>query len=235
MKRQWGYLGPLLTFLFLPATVVVVTEFFKNRLIWLFRTVDFFDLVISAPIYMISATLLLRTLTVEKYRIWLVLTFMVLIYGHAMHVTANAIATYSFEIRDYQAIFPEDSKTLLFYLDEILSHQLFFTGLFGFLNTILIADIRNLVHQPTVKIPLWLMSFLGLSYGAGLCLALIEGQQIFWGMILVLTTGVVLINQLRSGEQSLIGMISRSHLTQFMIPLLLVVLLGLIGSIFELM
>jgi len=118
-----------------PIVLVVVTEVNKTVLIWHIRIVDFIDLVVQAPFFLIVLYLLYRLFLDDMPDPWFGFAAMafgcLFLYGHAMHVTANAINTYSTEINDYLNIIPSDTYALIFFFDERLGHLLIYTGLFS--------------------------------------------------------------------------------------------------------
>lgn len=123
---------------FFPMIITVITELNKKFLIWHIRIVDFVDLVVMAPFYGIILYRL-TSLLLDKYHArshTLSIIFLVtMLYGHSMHMTANAINTFSTEINNYRQVLPEDVYSLIFFFDEILGHWILYIGLFGLFAT----------------------------------------------------------------------------------------------------
>lgn len=168
--------------LFISTQVIVVSISFLYRhiLVWNFRLIDFVDLVVLGPFYLIMFVLIGKSLVIPETPRIRSLTFLYLFFffeGHAMHLTANAIDTFAFEVNDYQI--PNDLRNLIHFLDEILGHALFFLGLFGLFQIVLISE-------PSLEGPLELGEMLfngliGVIYGISLTIAVIEAQYfIYW-------------------------------------------------------
>ena len=117
-----------------PASVALITELNKRTLIRHMRIVDFADLVLVAPmlilLFLAITQLVIARKSTPAYWATLLLSIL-MIYGHSMHVTANAINTYSTEIQNYRSIIPEDTYGLIYFFDEMLGHWLLYIGLFG--------------------------------------------------------------------------------------------------------
>jgi hypothetical protein len=130
-----------------PLVVSAVTELNSHVLVWHFRLVDFVDLVVLAPFYLILMLAVHRMVmrTARGLLPWIALGLVGLfLYGHAMHLTANAINTYSTEVHDYIGIIPADTYELIYFLDEDLGHWLLYAGLFGLLGTWTVSsDVRG--------------------------------------------------------------------------------------------
>lgn len=119
----------------IPPLIVTATEMNKTILVGYVRIVDFVDLVVMAP-FIFTITLGVHSAIYSQKPVskdaWLSLVLIgFLLYGHAMHLTANSINTYSTEIKDYRNLIPEDSYALIYFLDEQLGHWLLYLGLFG--------------------------------------------------------------------------------------------------------
>jgi hypothetical protein len=114
--------------------VILLVEANKTVLVGSLRLVDLVDMAVLAPFYLavllgLHAAIFAGRL--ETRPAWLSLGLVsACLYGHAMHLTANAIDTYSFEVRAYRAVIPPDVAGLVHFLDEDLGHWLFYGGLF---------------------------------------------------------------------------------------------------------
>ena len=85
--------------------------------------------------------------------------------------TANAINTYSTEINNYRNLLPDDVYSLIYFFDEILVHLILYTGIFGLIGLLTIEN--------TIKETKYLaMAVLGLLFGLGLSVTIIESSQV---------------------------------------------------------
>jgi hypothetical protein len=125
-------------FTVVPILIIAITEANKRFLIGYMRIVDFADLTITAPFFLLTMLAILATIYSgeQPNRLFWVSLFLIgiFLYGHSMHMTANAINTYSTEIQNYRAIIPNDTYSLIYFLDEDLGHWLLYFGLFGILG-----------------------------------------------------------------------------------------------------
>lgn len=163
-----------------PVIVVLVTEKHKTFLIWRIRIVDFADLILLAPFYLIVLYRLHREFAVgragsREVFLSFALTGLFL-YGHAMHVTANAVNTYSTEIHDYISRIPSDSYELLFFFDEKLGHVLLFSALFSLLGLWMWLEHRHPGESLSRRLVVG-VSGAGLLHGVSMAIALIESTQ----------------------------------------------------------
>ena len=185
-----------------PSIVFLVAELNKTFLIWHIRIVDFVDLVIIGPFYLVMMILIYgsvnlgeglserqRTESSRERVIGFVLA-MLFFEGHAMHLTANAIDTFSFEINDYKNIIPQDTRELIHFLDEFLGHLLLFIGLMGLIALLLWIEAarvsenaRELTQSENV-----LCYVLGIIYGVSMTIGAIEASYFigFWNVYAIL-------------------------------------------------
>jgi hypothetical protein len=81
-----------------PLSVTIITELNKTVLVWHMRIVDFTDLVLLAPFYLINLIAIHKVVFNNKNSHLSFLSFGligIIMYGHAMHLTGNTINTYS--------------------------------------------------------------------------------------------------------------------------------------------
>lgn len=174
----------LWVFVLLPILAVVIGEAFKTRLIWYFRLVEIIDLLFLSPFYLVM--LLFFTLTIfsgqrpgKLFPVALGLMGLTL-YGQAMHLTGNAINTFSTEIRHYLQQIPSDMYQLIYFLDENLGHWIFYAGMFGSLGVWMVAERpESALPGPVGKTPTLAGAFFGLSYAV----AVIESSQAWLGFL----------------------------------------------------
>jgi hypothetical protein len=172
-----------------PPIITAVTELNKRVLIWHFRIVDFIDLTLLAPFFCVLLFFLHRNIFSEQgisNWSWISLGFIAMfLYGHAMHLTANSISTFSIEIRNYGEVIPKDSYELIYFLDEILGHWLVYIGLFGAI-AVWTAKSKS---QTTSFLPNFICgSLFGLAYS----ISIIESTLVWVGLLIfiVLITSI---------------------------------------------
>jgi hypothetical protein len=169
-------------FVIIPVLAVVFGEELKTRLIWRFRVVDFIDLVFLSPFISIMLIYFNQQVFFEQKerKLYLVaLGLMVLtLYGQAMHLTANAINTYSTEINHYQDQIPVDTYQLIYFLDEDLGHWLFYIGLIGSFGIWMVADSQD---TGNIQRRVWYGTLPGALLGMSYSVSIIESSQPWLG------------------------------------------------------
>jgi len=165
---------------FVPFIVGLSTELNKTALVWHIRIVDFLDLVLMAPFYILLLMKIRGYILSQNQPPFVGFVSFVLsgtfIYGHAMHMTANAIDTYSFEIRNYRAVVPQDMYELIHFLDEQLGHYLIFVSLIMLFLLYSYAEVigKKIVDQSkSSKTLLYCSAFV---FGLQLTVSAIEAQ-----------------------------------------------------------
>ncbi len=163
-----------------PPIVVIITELNKKRLVWNFRVVDFVDLALMAPFYLVILLTINVTLFKDRdhgFLFWLA-TGMIgaFMYGHAMHLTGNAINTFATEVHDYRAGIPDDLYSLIYFLDEDLGHWIIFGSLFILLG---IWGISEYYPVPFV----WTDILVGILFGITYAIAIVESSQPWLGFV----------------------------------------------------
>ena len=167
--------------IFVLTQVVVVLFSFLNRqiLLWHFRLIDFVDLVFLGPFYLVMFILIGKSLVIpESPKIRGVTYFFLFSFfeGHAMHLTANAIDTFAFEVNNYQI--PNDLRNLIHFLDEILGHALFFIGLFGLFHIVFAFEPNH--AKSLERNDLLFTRLIGVVYGMSLTIAVIEARYFIY-------------------------------------------------------
>ncbi|RMG37359.1 MAG: hypothetical protein D6732_06805, partial [Methanobacteriota archaeon] len=168
-----------MVFVWIQVTVVGLTFFNRHILIWNFRLIDFVDLVFLGPFFLFMFILMANSMEdpiPQKLRILSYIFFFLFFEGHSMHMTANAIDTFAFEVHDYAI--PSDLRALIHFLDEILGHALFFMGLFGLFQLMLKCETP--LSYMTNKTEKALLLSTGFLYGIGLTIAIIEATYFIW-------------------------------------------------------
>jgi hypothetical protein len=167
-------------FTLVPIATIVAVELNKRVLIWHFRLVDFIDLVVLAPFYLIALYNLHRTIKPKGiYNHLSIAGIATFLYGHAMHVTGNAINTFITEVHHYRNLIPDDSYELIYFLDENLSHYIIFIALFALLIIWCVAETR----MESTRL-LWPATALGVVEGIVQTIAMIEGSKPFLPFII---------------------------------------------------
>lgn len=176
-----------------PSLIGVLTEINKTHLVWYIRVVDFCDLAATAPFYLASLISLhgLVVTRERRFAYWLGFALIgIFMYGHAMHLTANAVNTYSTEIRDYTSVIPSDSYALLYFFDEDLGHWLFFGAYYALLGLWLWEDRLVGITQFQTVLP-------GILLGIALGIAVVESSHPWLGVSAsVLLIGLALLRSL---------------------------------------
>jgi hypothetical protein len=186
-KRPSLKLLILLTLLTIfPPVISLITELNKTHLIWRIRIVDFLDLIVLAPFYIVTFFLLQLQFIPEDSRLlkkFISFSFIItFLYGHAMHMTANAINTYGTEIHNYLSEIPSDLYSLIYFFDENLGHWIMFVSLFvlfGFWSQI--EKPFQSSHDAGRQIT-WMVT-IGVLEGIFLGVAMIEGSQPILGYV----------------------------------------------------
>ena len=206
-----------------PATAVILTHLNKRLLVGYMRVVDFVDLVVTAPFFLF-VLLALHAAVFEQHKDsawrWVSLAFIgICLYGHAMHVTANAINTYSTEIQDYKRIIPADSYALIYFLDEDLGHWLFYLGLFGVLG---IWAAQN----PLRDEKFWSTLLSGGLFGLFYAVALIESSQPWIGPLIAIWLLGCAYSWSRSAHATLLQAWKANPLLRFVAAIAVFLLVG---------
>jgi hypothetical protein len=147
-------------------------------------------------------------------------------YGNAMHVTANAINTFSTEIRNYGAIIPADAYALVYFLDETLSHWIVFLARFGLFACLLELEVGAAVEADLTRSP-WPGLALGALYGVWQAIVFIEGQKVVLVPVVILALGGLWIWRWYQRKRPLTTFLHSGLLTAFVAGLLPSMLLGL--------
>jgi hypothetical protein len=169
-----------------PPAIATAGEILKNRLVWLIRATDFLDLVVLAPFYFAMLFSVHRIVFSGRDRsasstLSLALICL-LLYGHAMHLTANAVYTYSTEIQNYRSVLPADTYDLLYFLDEVLGHLLFFGAIFGLLGLWTWVELDHPIGRLSPRL-VALDIVAGIVEGVALGIVLIEATQPWLGYV----------------------------------------------------
>lgn len=228
--RGASLVWPLVLFTVGDIALILTGEAFKTRLIWYLRFADLVDLLLVAPLYLVSLVLFYEQFLSRAAAPWLRRAFLALavifMYGHAMHVTANAINTFSTEIRDYRAIIPADAYALIVFLDETLSHWIVFLARFSLFACLLELEISAQTGAEHARSP-WSGLALGAIYGVWQAIVFVEGQKVLLVPVLAVALGVLWVWRWRQRKIPLARFLRTGPLTAFVAGLLPSMLLGL--------
>ena len=191
MKRKLAMFNTLVWSVVAIGMIGVVGELFKNNRLWNFRVADFIDLVITAPIFIIMVIMIYMKLPQKENNHLLRMVYMYasgqLVYGHAMHLTANSINVFSTVVQGYDL--PADAYALIYFLDERMSHILAFSAAVVIFGCLLVADYlepASFDNQRYLSPFVW-----GLVCSIGFGFAILEGQALVLGLILIATIGIL--------------------------------------------
>ncbi len=222
MKKYRTLLSALWLLAFIPPITIVIVELNKTILIGRMRIVDFVDLIFLAPFYLvILARIHAEIFTNRKsFMFWLGLALLSLfLYGHAMHLTGNAINTYSTEIHNYRSQIPTDTYELIYFFDENLGHWLTFAGLFGVMGVWLAED--KLEDKR-----IWLTMVPGVVIGLFQSVSIIESSHPWLGLVASLLLIIILIIRLIKNRETLIEVFKKHPVGRFIMVVALFILIG---------
>jgi hypothetical protein len=144
-------------------------------------------------------------------------------------VTANAVNTFSTEIRDYRSIIPDDAYGLLYFLDETLSHILLYTTRYG-----LLASLLAFEHLRTPDTEMagrqrygWVIA-LGVLFGVWETIVFTEGQKVVLAPFLVAGVAVLWVWLWRRSRPEDTRFLSAGPTTPFITGLLPSLSVGLV-------
>jgi len=171
-------------------TQVFHLPFFKGVIPGTYMMIsDLADLVITLPFMVIILFLINNELkgnlkfpggklekTLNFFKVILLAAF---IEGHGIHLVANSVNILYTSV----GVYPEDLGKLVYFYDEVLGHQILFTGLLGLLSLTVVEQFwskkpweANLKENNVIV-------FCGVLTGTLLSLALIEGQSVYLGFL----------------------------------------------------
>jgi hypothetical protein len=194
VQKSLFIFGPLALFTLSDIILSLSGEAVKTQLVWYIRYTDMIDLALIAPLYLASFIWMEGQFVAAGATTWLRRAFLILamlfLYGHAMHVTANAINTFSTEIHDYLAQIPADTYALLYFLDETLSHYIVFIAKFGLFACLLLLEASTRTSEKAAPLFPWALG-LGCLYGVWQAIVFTEGQKVFLLPVLAIGLGAV--------------------------------------------
>ncbi len=209
---------------------------------------EFWDLIVQAPFIALATMVFYKVIVSEKAKglsdkkmlllqAFMVLSFFIFFEGHGMHFTANSIevliaenipfiylASLVFPISNIQAqIYFWTLYPKIYYFDEMLGHQLVYTGFLLLLVSGIILEIWTGEHEPLERV-----DYAAIIVAAGIAgflvvQAVIEGQ--FVPQAIVLSIGTIIVFLLASrGRVSVKG----SPFALFVIITVILLLFGIL-------
>jgi hypothetical protein len=231
VQKSMFIFGPLALFTLSDIVLSLSGEAVKTHLVWYFRYTDMIDLALIAPLYLASFIWMEGQFVATGASTWLRRTFLILamlfLYGHAMHVTANAINTFSTEIHDYLALIPADTYALLYFLDETLSHYIVFVTRFGLFACLLVLDVSSRMSEDSAPLYPWALG-LGCLYGVWQAIVFTEGQKVFLLPILAIGLGVIWYILYRKQTSKFSTFMRSGVMTAFVAGLIPFIFIGLL-------
>jgi hypothetical protein len=208
----------------IPILIVVTTEANKTVLIGYMRIVDFIDLSVMAPFFLVITLAIHSAIFSENYgnkMVWGSLVLIgILLYGHSMHMTANSINTYSTEIKNYKDIIPVDTYALIYFLDEQLGHWLLYFGLFGVLG---VWTWSCKIESTKLTSLLLCGSMFGISYGV----VLVESSQVWLAPIFVIWLLGSSLFSAKQRNQRFLALVNTNPIAQFTSSAAIGILIGM--------
>jgi len=188
MKRIISFIAVLTLGLWI--TQVFHLPFFKGVIPGNYMMIsDLADLVITLPFMVIILFLINGELKnnlefpgdkLEKtFNFFKVVLLAAFIEGHGIHLVANSINI----LYASRGVYPEDLGKLVYFYDEVLGHQILFTGLLGLLALTAIEQFWSKESWETNVTGNTVIVSCGLFTGVLLSLALIEGQSVNLGFL----------------------------------------------------
>ena len=231
VRKSMFIFGPLALFTLSDIVLSLSGEAVKTHLVWYIRYTDMIDLALITPLYLVSFIWLEGQFVAAGASNWLRRAFLILamlfLYGHAMHVTANAINTFSSEIHNYLAQIPADTYALLYFLDETLSHYIVFIARFGLFACLLLLDVSSRTSEDSTRLYPWALG-LGCLYGIWQAIVFTEGQKVFLLPILAIGLGVVWYILYRRQARKFSEFVRSGVMTAFVAGLFPFVFIGLL-------
>lgn len=220
MKKRRNLYAVIALMILFPFLALLVRELARGQTIWYFRLTDLVDLIVVAPLYLLILLWLneymIRHQSPVSVRIMFGMFSALLLYGHAMHLTANAINTFSTEVRNYQAILPTDTYDLIYFLDETLSHILLFIAFYGLLVNWVIFEFLA-TAPPLLSAPSWIVAMLGFIYGVVQTFAIVEAGKVWFVLFLQILLLFLLLWIWRKSNLTLMQYIRDRPVTLFVI------------------
>ncbi len=228
--------------------VFIILFFLVYSLPEVFPLCEFWDLIIQAPFIALSAMVFYKVIVSEKAKgvsnkkmlvlqAFMVLSFFIFFEGHGMHFTANNVEVLIAENIPFiylaSLVFPMSNIpaqiyfwTLypkIYYFDEMLGHQLVYTGFLLLLVSGIVLEIWTGEHESLERVDYAVIIIAAGIAGFLVVQAVIEGQ--FVPQAIVLSIGIIIGFLLASrGKVS----IKESPFALFVIVTVILLLVGIL-------
>jgi hypothetical protein len=210
----------LLLLIVAPFALLIGREVTRGGLIGYLRAADAGDLLLLSPLYVIILIYMLfymsRYGAPARIQMAFIAFSFVFIFGQSMHFTANAINTFATEVNDYKEILPKDLYTLIFDLDERLSHWILLGGAMGLIVIWFLYD-RQQLSPPLFPNNLILIVLVGAIWGMMMAVAVIEARMVVLSIPVILFLGGLWIYYYRRSGQRLVDYMTQRPFTGFVI------------------
>jgi hypothetical protein len=188
-----------------PFALLIGREITRGGLIGYLRAADAGDLLLLSPLYVIILIYMLFYMTrygaPARIQMAFIAFSFVFVFGQSMHFTANAINTFATEVNDYKDILPKDLYTLIFDLDERLSHWILLGGAIGLIAIWFLYD-RKQLSPPLFPNNLILVVLVGAIWGMVMALSVIEARMVIISLpVLFFLAGLWIYYWRRSGHR----------------------------------
>ena len=214
----------LLLLIVAPFALLIGREITKGGLIGYLRAADAGDLLLLSPLYIIILIYMLfymsRYGAPARIQMAFITFSFVFIFGQSMHFTANAINTFATEVNDYKDILPEDLYTLIFDLDERLSHWILLGGAIGLIAIWFLYD-RKQLSPPLFPNNLILIVLVGAIWGMMMAVSVIEARMVIISIPVLLFLAGLWIYYWRQSGHPLIEFAVQRPFTGFVIVLVI--------------
>ncbi|MEM3588180.1 MAG: hypothetical protein QXO71_12780 [Candidatus Jordarchaeaceae archaeon] len=214
----------------------------------MFPLCEFWDIIVQAPFFALSTLGFYKVIAVEKNRkisdrkmlllqAFMVISFFIFFEGHGMHFTANNLEVLIAENLPFiylaSLVFPVGNIpaqiyfwTLypkIYYFDEILGHQLVYTGFLLLLVSGIALEAWTGKHKPLERGDYLAVIVAAFIVGPLIVEAVIEGQ--FVPQAIILSTGILVWFLLASSRNKV--SMKESPFTLFVIISVILLLAGL--------
>ena len=207
-----------------PFFLLIAREISRGGLIGYMRVADVGDLLLLSPLYAVILIYLFFYMSRYQAPSGLLIAFIALgflfIFGQSMHLTANAINTFATEVNDYKDILPEDLYTLIFDLDERLSHWILLAAAIGLISIWFLYD-RQLISPPVFPANPIIIVLVGVIWGMVMALSIIEARMVLLSIPVILLLAALWIYYWRRSGQKLAEFAVQRPFTGFVAVLII--------------
>lgn len=207
-----------------PFLLIIGREISRGGLIGYLRVADVGDLLLLSPLYAVILIYLFFYMARYHAPAGLQITFItfgfLFIFGQSMHLTANAINTFATEVNDYKELIPEDLYTLIFDLDERLSHWILLASAIGLISTWFIYDRQQLSPPVFPNNPIFIV-LVGVIWGMVMAISIIEARMVLLSIPVIILLAALWLRYWRRSGQRLAEFAVRRPFTGFVAVLII--------------